>query len=88
MRPISEWIVTLDNVSIHQAKKSIKIIKKLNNNVIFLHPNSPMLAPAELFFRMIKIKIRKQLHNQNVWFSDKRQIRDISWFRRMKEILN
>ena len=56
--------------------------------MIFLPPNSPMLATAELFFRMIKIKIRKQLYNQNVWFSNKRQIRDISWFRRMKEILN
>ena len=70
MRSISEWIVTLDNASIHQAKKSIKTIKKLNINVIFLPPYSPMLAPVELFFRMIKIKIRKQLHNQNVWFND------------------
>ena len=59
MRPISEWIVTLDKASVHQAKKSIKAIKKLNINVIFLLPYSPMLAPVELFFGMIKNKIRK-----------------------------
>ena len=64
MSTISEWIVTLDNASIHQAKKSIKAIKKLNINVIFLPPYSPMLVPVELFFSMIKIKIRKQLHNK------------------------
>ena len=69
-RPISEWIVTLDNTSLHQAKRSIKTIKKLNINVIFLPPYSPMLAPVELFFRMVKIKTRKQFHNQNVWFND------------------
>ena len=71
MRPISEWIVTLDNASIHQAKKSIKAIKKLNINGIFLLPYLQMLSHGELlFFRMIKIKIRNQLHNQNVWLND------------------
>ena len=69
MRSISEWIITLDNASTHKAKRSFETIANLNINAIFLHPYSPMLAPIELFLRMVKNKI-KQLHNKNIWFND------------------
>ena len=70
MWSISEWIITLDNAPTHKAKRFFETIANLNINAIFLPPYSPMLAPIELFFRMVKNKMREQLHNKNIWFND------------------
>ena len=55
MKSSSDWIITLDNASIHKSSKTVKSIKRMNLNLMFLPAYSPMLVPVELLFRMIKI---------------------------------
>ena len=69
MRAISEWIVMLDNASIHCSKITMKTIEKIKFNWMYLPPYSPMLAPVELLFRAIKNKMRTILHQQEIWFN-------------------
>ena len=87
MRQISEWIITLDNASTHHAKYSISKYAELNVNIIFLPRYSPILAPVELFFRMVKNKIRQQIWDNNVWFNDLKGILEIFLLSRIEENL-
>ena len=69
MMESSECIIMLDNVSIHSSNQTLKRIEKININCEFLPGFSPSLAPVELFFRMIKNKLRKTLHTQGIKFN-------------------
>ena len=85
MRQISEWIITLDNASTHHAKYSISKYTEFNVNIIFLPRYSPMLAPVELLFRMVKNKIRQQIWDNNVWFNDLKGVLEIFLLSRTEE---
>ena len=61
MKTISEWIVTLDNASIHSSRTTIKTIEIFYFNWMLLPAYSPMLAPVELFFRAVKNRLRMNL---------------------------
>ena len=69
MMESSECIIMLDNASIHSSNQTLKMIEKININWEFLPVYSPSLAPVELFFRMIKNKLRKTLHTQVIKFN-------------------
>ena len=69
MKEASECIIMLDNASIHSSNQTLKTINKMNMSCQFLHAYSPSLAPVELFFRILKNKLRRTLHNEGIWFS-------------------
>ena len=50
-------------------------------------PYSPMLAPVELFFSMVKNIIRQQMWDKNVWFNDLKGILEIFLLSRTEENL-
>ena len=66
----NDLILVLDNASIHLSTESKSTLIKLNFNVMYLPAYSPMLAPVELFFRLVKNKIRAHLHDQNICFNE------------------
>ena len=70
MRKLSKWVIILDNASIHWSNSTIKLIKEIEIHCIFLSAYSPMLAPVELFFRMVKNKLRANLISQEIWFNN------------------
>ena len=69
----SNWIITLDNASIHKSSKTVKSIKD-EFNLMFLFAYSPMLAPVELFFRMIKNRLRTNSHYKQIWLNKQAEI--------------
>ena len=68
----SKWNIIIDNTSTHRAKQTSITLKRLNFNVMFLPPYSPILAPIELFFRMVKNRIRAVLTCKNMCFNDQK----------------
>ena len=70
MRKISEWVFMPDNASIHWSNSTIKLVKEIEIHCKFLPAYSPMLAPVELFFRMVKNKLIVNLINQEIWFNN------------------
>ena len=83
MKSSSDWIITLDNASIHKSSKTVKSIKRMNLNLMFLPAYSPMLAPVELFFRMIKNKLRTNIHYKQIWLN--KQAERIEIFNAIKD---
>ena len=69
MKTILEWIVTLDNSSIHSSRTTIKTIEKINFNWMFLPAYSPLLAPLERFFRAVKNRLRMNLQENVIWLN-------------------
>ena len=78
MKEASECIILLDNASIHSSNQTLKIINKIDMSCQFLLACSPSLAPVELFFRILKNKLRRTLHNEGIWFS--------KWLKELKYI--
>ena len=70
LRRLSEWVFMLDNASIHWSNSTIKLIKEIEIHCKFLPAYSSMLAPVELFFRMVKNKQRANLISQEIWFNN------------------
>ena len=66
----NDLILVLDNASIYLSSESKSTLIKLKFNVINLPAYSPMLASVDLFFRLIKNKIRVHLHDQNICFNE------------------
>ena len=62
--------IILDNAPYHWSKISYERIKKLNLNVMLLPPYSPVLAPVEIFFKLLKSKIRSSKSSIGVNFSN------------------
>ena len=54
----NDWIITMDNASIHSWTATLEIIRKMQINAWFLTPYSPSLAPVEIAFKYIKSKLR------------------------------
>ena len=50
--------VVLDNARVHKTSEVIHKISNTFENVAFIPPYTPQFAPVELFFGMIKSKIR------------------------------
>ena len=55
---IQNVILNMDNASIHTSDKTKKLLALFEYEVKFLPPYTPKLAPVELFFNIIKQKIR------------------------------
>ena len=69
MKEESEWIIVLDNASIHHSNLTLKTTRNAGFNMMFLPAYSPSLAPVEFFFRMIKNEMRKSIHTKEIWFN-------------------
>ena len=69
MKEESDYIIMWDNASIHCSKLSLKTAKNLNLSIAFLPPYSPFLAPVELFFKILKSKMRKLMLRKEVNFN-------------------
>ena len=65
----SDWIIVLDNASIHHSNFALKTTRNIGFNMMFLPAYSPSLASVELFFRMIKNEMRKSMHSKKIWFN-------------------
>ena len=57
-----------NNASIHTSNKTLKTMEHLSINCQFLPAYSPSLAPVELFFRIVKNKLRKTIQSEGIWF--------------------
>ena len=55
---ISKSIIMLDNAPYHWSKRTKEIMQKLELNISFLPPYSPILTPVEQFFKIVKTKVR------------------------------
>ena len=64
-------IIMLDNAPYHSSKETKDAINKLLLNVYFLPPYSPILAPVEQFFKLIKSKVRSAENFKNTNFKSK-----------------
>ena len=56
----SDWIIVLDNASIHHSSHALKTKNDIRFNMMFLLVYSPSLVPVELLFRMIKTEMSNQ----------------------------
>ena len=70
-------VIMLDNASYHSSSITKEAIKKLGMNVCFLPPYSPVLAPVEQFFKLLKAKIRSACVKSITNFSSKSGIKTI-----------
>ena len=70
MRKLSEWVFMLDNASTHWSNSTIKLIKEIEIHCKFLSAYSSIIAPFELFFRMVKNKLRANPTSQEIWFNN------------------
>ena len=64
-------VIILDNAPYHWSKSTINRMSSLHLNIEFLPPYSPMLAPVEGLFKLIKSKIRSWGTAKGVNFSSK-----------------
>ena len=64
-------VIILDNAPYHWSKITNERMKNLNLNILFLPPYSPILAPIEIFFKLVKSKIRSSKIAKGVNFSNK-----------------
>ena len=58
----------MDNATIHTCEKTKKLFTKFKNIVKYLPPYSPKLAPVELFFNIVKQKIRMKNSEEYIDF--------------------
>ena len=65
---IENIIINLGNASIHTSNKKKKLLYVLKLKASYSPPYSPKLAPVELFFNIIKSKIRSNFSNQIIDF--------------------
>ena len=83
---IENVIINLDNASIHTSKQTKKLLYALKLKVSYLPPYSPKLAPVELFFNIIKSKIRSNFSNQIIDFSKES---GLNWiYESLKDVAN
>ena len=67
-KSIWDYIIALDNASIHWSKETTKLYKLLNLQVMHLPAYSLSLAPVDLFFRLVKNKLRRNIGSQSICF--------------------
>ena len=61
----------MDNATIHTWENTKILLSNLKLNVRYLPPYSPKLAPVELFFNIIKQKIRANYSEEQIDFDKK-----------------
>jgi putative transposase len=59
--------IVMDNASFHRKSKLFSIAEKYGHKIIFLPPYSPELNPIESFWAWLKSKLKKILHNYDVF---------------------
>ena len=64
-------VLNMDNASIHTSDKTKKLLSLYGYNVKYLSPYSPKLAPVELFFNIMKQKIRSLWSKRMINFDNK-----------------
>lgn len=52
----------MDNINFHKSKNIIEIIKKSNNEILFIPPYSPEFNPIEKVFSVFKAYINKNIN--------------------------
>ena len=79
-----ETLLIMDIWSIHKSKSTINYLKKIKIQVLFLPVYSPILAPIEKFYGILKLKLRKQWANIEVKLNHKENYSKI--LKALKEI--
>ena len=69
MKQGSDWIIVLYNALIHHLSFELKTANDIRFNIMFLSAHLPLLAPVELFFRIIKNEMRKSIHTKKICFN-------------------
>ena len=84
----SNVLIILDNWSIHKSKETLCKLKKINWKIIYLSAYSPMLAPVEMYFRILKANLRriqsKEVVKLNVKYDYSRIVRAMKEIRSSK----
>ena len=65
----SDVILTLDNASWHLSEDIKLHIARLDFNAVYLPPYTPIYAPVETFFKIVKEKVRSSKEFKNIEFS-------------------
>ena len=73
MNAFNKYVYVMDNASIHHSLTTTNNFKRLNIFVVYLPPYSPELAPIELFFRLVKNKIRGSENKKEYSFSNQKE---------------
>ena len=74
----------MNNWYIHKSKSTINYLKKIKFQVMFFPAYSPILAPIEEFYGILKLKLRKQWTNIEVKLNHKENYSKI--LKALKEI--
>ena len=59
-------IALLNNASFYKTKDVKKLLLDLFDTVAFIPPYTPQYAPIELYFNIIKMKIKRTIKNQTI----------------------
>ena len=54
-------IALVDNASYHKTKESRLKLTEIFDHVFFIPPYTPQYAPIELFFNIVKMKLKKHI---------------------------
>ena len=72
-------VLNIDNASTHVSERTKKVLSKMNCWVNFLPPYCPHLAPVELFFKILKLKLEQTI--QMKWLISKVIQEEIEFFK-------
>lgn len=61
-KKIKNKYILMDNINFHKSKNIIEIIKKSNNEILFIPPYSPEFNPIEKVFSVFKAYINKNIN--------------------------
>ena len=75
--PTEKYLLLLDNSSIHSSKLLKMILGSSQLEVRFLTAYTPELAPVELVFRAVKVKLKKQIVGIKTDFSKVKSMKAI-----------
>ena len=68
---IRNWLIIVDNASIHRCKAIKSFIKQENLSIAYIPPYSPEMAPVEKYFSVLKKNVIKQnIGRQINWRSE------------------
>ena len=63
---VPSTIALVDNASYHKTKKSRLKLTEIFYNLFFIPPYTPLYAPIELFFNIVKMKLNKHIKEKAV----------------------
>lgn len=62
LKDIHNKYILMDNIAFHKSKRILELIKKSNNEVLFIPPYSPDFNPIEEVFSKMKMYIRRYIN--------------------------